>query len=173
MGAGYGLVVGVGISLHSHRSARGWIGLLVACVVGVVTVQILAGMPDTRQGPASTLPTAMERELTDTVTSLTAERRDLEKSLAQFDNEYRAAEQELNEIASPAVSTERATYNQLVSKRADVRFSLEKFSRLQRLTIQRAELDAGQSEAVGGSSATKTQVYSVSGSWSRKPPTGL
>ena len=100
----------------------------------------------------------LRRELTDTVTSLTTERWELQESLAQLDNEYKASEQELNEIASPAVSTERASYNQLVSERADVRFLLEKINRLKRLTVQRAELDAGQPEAVGGPSATKTQV---------------
>lgn len=100
----------------------------------------------------------LRRELTDTVTSLTTERRELQESLAQFDNEYKASEQELNEIASPAVSTERASYNLLVSERADVRFSLEKINRLKRLTVQRAELDAEQPEAAGGPSGTKTQV---------------
>ena len=100
----------------------------------------------------------LRRELTDTVTSLTTERWELQESLAQFDNEYKASEQELNEIASPAVSTERASYNQLVSERADVRFVLEKINRLKRLTVQRAALDAEQPEAVGGPSATKTQV---------------
>ena len=100
----------------------------------------------------------LRRELTDTVTSLTTERRKLQESLAQFDNEYKASKQELNEIASPAVSTERKSYNQLVSERAEVRFLLEKINRLKRLTVQRAELDAGQPEAVGDPSATKTQV---------------
>ena len=100
----------------------------------------------------------LRRELTDTVTSLATERRELQESLAQCDSEYRASDQELNEIASPAVSTERASYNQLVSKRADVRVLLEIINRLKRLTVQRAELAAGQPEAVGGPSATKTQV---------------
>ncbi len=100
----------------------------------------------------------LRRELTDTVTSLATERRELQESLAQCDSEYRATDQELNEIASPAVSTERASYNQLVSKRADVRVLLEIINRLKRLTVQRAELAAGQPEAVGGPSATKTQV---------------
>ena len=100
----------------------------------------------------------LRHELTDTVTSLTTERRALQKSLAQFNNEYKVSEHELNEIASPAVSTERASYNQLVSERADVRFLLEKINRLNHLTVQRVELDAGQSEAVSGPSETKTQV---------------
>ena len=100
----------------------------------------------------------LRHELIDTITSLTTERRELQESLAEFDNEYKASEQELNEIASPAVSTERASYNKLVSGKADVRFLLEKINRLKRLTVQRAELDAGQPEAVGGPSATETQV---------------
>ena len=100
----------------------------------------------------------LRRELADTVTSLTTERRELQESLAQCDNEYKASEREFKEIASPAVSTERASYNDLVSERAEVRFSLDKISRLKRLTVQRAELDAGQPEADGGPSATKTQV---------------
>ena len=97
-------------------------------------------------------------ELTGTVTSLTTERQELQESLTEFDSKYKTSEQELNEIASPAVSTERSSYNQLVSERADVRISLEKINRLNRLTVQRTELDAGQSEAVGGPSVTKTQV---------------
>ena len=58
-GAGYGLVVGLGVSLHTQRSARAWLGLLVGSVVGMVTVQILAELPPNLQGPARTLPTAM------------------------------------------------------------------------------------------------------------------
>ena len=57
--AGYGVVVGLGVSLHARRSGRMWLGLLVGSVVGIVTVRILAGLPPTRQGPAATLPTAM------------------------------------------------------------------------------------------------------------------
>ena len=100
----------------------------------------------------------LRHELTDTITSLSTEQLELHESLAKFDNEYKASEQELNEIASPTVSTERASYNQLVSERSDVRFWLEKIKHLKRLTVQRVELDPGQSEEVGGPSATKTQV---------------
>lgn len=56
---GYGLVVGLGISLRTHGAAREWLGLLAGSVVGMVTVQILASLPETRQGPLNTLPTAM------------------------------------------------------------------------------------------------------------------
>ncbi len=100
----------------------------------------------------------LRRELTDTVKSLITEREQLQESLAQFEDEYKECEQELNEIATPAVSTERASYNQLVSKRADVRLMLEKINGLKRLIAQRAELDSELPEAAGGSSTTRTQV---------------
>ena len=100
----------------------------------------------------------LRRELTDTVTSLTTERSELQESLGQFYKEYKASEQELNEIASPAVSTERVSYDEIVSKRADVRFGLEKINRLKRLMFHRAELDAWQPDAVGGPLATKTHI---------------
>ncbi|OPY84056.1 MAG: hypothetical protein A4E65_00375 [Syntrophorhabdus sp. PtaU1.Bin153] len=100
----------------------------------------------------------LRRELADTVTSLTTERQGLLESLAQFNHEYKACEQELSEIASPAVSTERASYNRLVSERAEVRISLEKIGRLNRLIAQRTEIDAEQRESTGGPSSTKTQV---------------
>jgi predicted nuclease with TOPRIM domain len=100
----------------------------------------------------------LRRELTETVKSLITEREQLQESLAQFEGEYKECEQELNEIATPAVSTERASYNQLVSKRADVRLMLEKINGLNRLIAQRAELDSELPEAAGGPSTTRTQV---------------
>lgn len=100
----------------------------------------------------------LRRELADTVTSLTTERQGLLESLAQSDDEYKACEQELSEIASPAVSTDRASYNKLVSERADVRIKLEKIDRLKRIITQRMEIEAEQAESTGGPSSTKTQV---------------
>ncbi len=100
----------------------------------------------------------LRRELTDTITSLTTEGHKLHESLAQFEDQYRACEQELNDIATPAVTTERASYNQLVAERAEVRFSLEKINHLKRLVTQRNELDAERPEMAAGSSATRTQV---------------
>jgi hypothetical protein len=100
----------------------------------------------------------LRTELADTVSSLTTERQGLLESLVQFDDEYKACEQELNEFASPAVSTERESYDQLVSERAEVRLTLDKIDRLKHLTAQRTELDAEPSETPGSASATRTQV---------------
>ena len=58
-GAGYGLVVGMGISLRTHQAGRAWLDLLVGSVIGMVTVQVLAGLPPYRQGPFNTLPLGM------------------------------------------------------------------------------------------------------------------
>ena len=91
----------------------------------------------------------LRRELGDTSRSLRMERRGLLDSLAQFDEQYRACEQELNEIVSPAISTERASYDQVLSERAEARFKLEKIDRLKRLIAQRTELDAEEPHATG------------------------
>ncbi|MXZ28664.1 hypothetical protein F4212_08710 [Candidatus Poribacteria bacterium] len=96
----------------------------------------------------------LRHELGDTIATLNTERGELEESMVQFEKEDKASEKELNEIASPAVSTERASYDQLVSKRADVRYSIEKINRLNQLTSQRAKLDRAQPET----SVTQTQV---------------
>lgn len=100
----------------------------------------------------------LRRELTDTTLSLTKERLGLLESLDQFGEDYKACEQELNEIAAPAVSVERASYNQLISGRAEVRFKMEKFDRLKRLMTQRVELDVEQIESAGGPHTSKTQI---------------
>jgi predicted nuclease with TOPRIM domain len=100
----------------------------------------------------------LRRELSYTVTSLTTERNSLLESLAQFDQEYKACELELSEIASPVVSTERTSYNKLVSERAEVRFKLEKIDRLKSLTAQRTELAAEQTETAGNTPGTRTQI---------------
>ena len=57
--AGYGLVAAIGIVLRSHRAGRAWLGLLIGSAIGLITVQILGGLPAGRQGPLNTLPAAM------------------------------------------------------------------------------------------------------------------
>ena len=72
----------------------------------------------------------LRRELSDKVASLTRERNELEESLSQFEERYSACEQELSNIAAPALSAERASYEQLVSERAEIRLTLEQINRL-------------------------------------------
>jgi len=90
--------------------------------------------------------------------SLTKERNEIEGSLTQFDDEYATSEQHLNEIASPAVSTERSSYNQLVSERAEISLTLDKINRLERLIEQRISLAGDDTEVDGAPTATHTQI---------------
>ena len=100
----------------------------------------------------------LRRGLNDTVSALGAEREVLEKSLAKFVEEYSSCEQELNEIVTPKISTERDSYNNLVSKRAEVKLTLEKINRLKKLMSQRADLEDGAFDSNGGITTTKTQI---------------
>jgi hypothetical protein len=92
------------------------------------------------------------------VDSLEREREAVNNSLAHFQDEYNACEKELSDIATPAVASERASYNQLVSKRAEVRITLDKIERFKRLIEQRAELEGEQPETPDSTTTTRTQV---------------
>ena len=100
----------------------------------------------------------LRRELSDTVASLEREKAGISNSLKQFENEYNICEKELNDIAAPAVSNERTSYNQLVTKRAEVRITVDKINRLKRFTEQRAELAGEESAMAGGATLSRTQI---------------
>lgn len=102
--------------------------------------------------------TLLRRELNDTVVSLQKEREEISNSLAQFEEGYRTFEKELSSIATPAISGERVSYNQLVSERAEVRITIEKINRLNRLVNQRTELEAQESGTPGSTATTRTKV---------------
>lgn len=100
----------------------------------------------------------LRNELMDTITSLTSEQQQLVESLSQFENDYKAYERELNDIAKPAVSTERISYNQLVTDRAKIMLLLDKVNRLKNLVVQRDNLNGKQPEITSDSSSSRTQV---------------
>lgn len=83
----------------------------------------------------------LRQELSDTVSSLKQEYGEISGSLTEFQTGYDHYNRQLGEIAAPAVASERASYNELVSKKAAVKDWLEKFDRLHRLEAQRAEFD--------------------------------
>lgn len=97
-------------------------------------------------------------ELNDTLSFLAHERNELEESISQLVEEYRAYDKELGNVASPTVSAARASYNQLISERAEVRMALEKRNRLSRLVAKRTELEEEDSEDGNASTPTRTQV---------------
>lgn len=100
----------------------------------------------------------LRRELNETVASLVGEKRRISDSLASFQEEYSNCEKELSGIASPAVATQRSSYNELVSERAEVRMTLDKINRLKRLTGQRAELEGEESGTPESTTTTHTQI---------------
>ena len=100
----------------------------------------------------------LRRELNDTVVSLEEESEEINESLAGFQEKYNACETELSNITAPSVARERASYNQLVSKRADVQITLEKISRFKRLIEQRAEIESEEIESPSSSTTTRTQI---------------
>ncbi|WP_295622786.1 hypothetical protein [uncultured Lamprocystis sp.] len=101
----------------------------------------------------------LRRELNDTVDALEREKSEIVGSRARFQEEYDECDKELGSIAAPTVANERASYNQLVSKRAEVLIILEKMDRLRLLTEQRAALQGETFEAPGGATATRTQIF--------------
>lgn len=84
----------------------------------------------------------LRRELSETQGSLAAEEQEIEAALPEFVQSYQGVEAELVKIASPNVTTERVTFDELISKRAEVRVALEYFARLDRLVEQKEELEA-------------------------------
>lgn len=100
----------------------------------------------------------LRRELSETRFSLEREKAEIIASLEGFKKEYDECEKELGSVAAPAVANERTSYNQLVSKRADVRIALEKIGRLKYLTDQRTALQEETAESATGTTATRTQI---------------
>jgi septal ring factor EnvC (AmiA/AmiB activator) len=100
----------------------------------------------------------LRRELHETIGSLEREGDEISRALPDFEREYKANDQELSQIAAPAVSEERTSYDLLISERAEVRAALEKFDRLHRLVRQRGELEPEDADASAGSGATRTQI---------------
>ena len=91
----------------------------------------------------------LQRELTDTVVSLKREDEKIAGQLPWHESKYKEIESQLNEIAKPTVSTKRASYNELVSKRGEVIISLNKFVRLERISQHRKELDWDDADTDG------------------------
>lgn len=100
----------------------------------------------------------LRRELRQTVRSLEDEREGISGALPEFEREYKAHDQELSQIAAPAVSEERTSYDLLISERAEVRAVLEKFDRLHRLVRQRGDLEPEDADTSAGTGTTRTQI---------------
>lgn len=100
----------------------------------------------------------LRRELDETVGSLRAERNELSNTLAKFQKEYDVCNEEVNDIATPAVAGERISYRGLVSEREEVRTTLERFQRLRRLSERRSELEDDDEGTADASGQSGTQI---------------
>ncbi|MEQ9519038.1 MAG: AAA family ATPase [Parvibaculum sp.] len=99
----------------------------------------------------------LRRELSETLEALAKEAEGIEAALPEFVQKYQDAEGALVKVASPNVSAERATFDELISKRAEVRAALEYFARLDRLIKQKEELES-QDDDGGDQSESRTTI---------------
>ena len=100
----------------------------------------------------------LRTELEDTLQSLKAEASGLEAVMPDLQTQYDAVDTELGEVAAPAVAQERASYNELMTELGEVRSSLEKIARLEKLIERRADLDSENGTDDGLIQPTKTQI---------------
>jgi len=64
--------------------------------------------------------------------------------------QYDELDTRLSEVAAPALSSQRASYKELVSKRAEVTGSLDRFTQLGKLREQRERLEKGRDDEEEG-----------------------
>jgi predicted nuclease with TOPRIM domain len=98
----------------------------------------------------------LRSELGETLSSLQLEQREFEGSLAGYESQYRRADEELSQVVAPAVSEERASYNALITRRAELQAARSQFDRLHQLIAQRTEIEVADGDAP--SSAGSTQI---------------
>ena len=101
----------------------------------------------------------LDRELGQTVATLRGEAGQIGTELPALQEKYGDLDTRLSAVAAPALSSQRAPYNELVSKRAEVMGSLEKFTRLEKLLQQREELEKGDDEDQEGPES-RTEIAS-------------
>ncbi len=97
-------------------------------------------------------------ELAGTLSSLRDEHAELNGNYPSLKESYNTLELRLNEITAPAVSKERASYDELMSELSSVRSSLDKIANLQKFIQRRANIEG---DAEGGDRQkheTKTQI---------------
>lgn len=92
----------------------------------------------------------LKRELQGTVADLKSEAVSHEQELSSKNDEYEAVNAQIQETVAPTVSEERASYTELVEKRADVQKALGLYARLAKLEERRTSLE--QEDEQGGSS---------------------
>lgn len=100
----------------------------------------------------------LRRELAETLSSLRSEYATLESGLAPLQASYDGFDAELGQVAAPAVSEERSSYNALMTELSEVHLSLEKIESLKKLMQRRGVLEDEGGTDDGTTGNTKTQI---------------
>ncbi|WP_417475308.1 hypothetical protein [Leisingera sp.] len=100
----------------------------------------------------------LRRELAETLSSLRLEYDELESGLVALQASYDGYDAELGEVAAPAVSKERISYNALMTELSEVRVSLDKIESLKKLMQRRDDLEDEGGADDGGADNTRTQI---------------
>ena len=95
------------------------------------------------------------RELSETVGTLRSEAEQIGTELPALRERYVELDARLSEVAAPALSSERTSYKEVVSERAEVTGSLDRFTQLEKLLGQRDELEKGGDDEERPESRTK------------------
>ena len=101
----------------------------------------------------------LDRELGETVAVLGGESEQIYSALPALQKQYEELDARLSEVVAPAVTSERASYKELVSKRAEVLQSIQKFTQLEKLARQRRELE-GAEEGATETSDSRAEIRS-------------
>ena len=99
----------------------------------------------------------LARELGQTVSVLKEEAEEIRGKLPTLEDKYNRLDSRLSKISGPAVTSQRASYGELVSKRAELMGSFEKFAQLENLAKQRSGLES-EKEARDETSESRTEV---------------
>ena len=93
----------------------------------------------------------LQSELHDTVADLVAEEEDLKDSLIEKDDEYAKLDKTIQETVAPEVTGVRASFSELIEKRADVQKAIDLFLRREKLETRRLSLidDGDENTATG------------------------
>lgn len=99
----------------------------------------------------------LSRELEQTVSELQGESAELGGRINTIEKQYHEVDRQIRETISPDLGGARATFGELVEKRAQVRKVLDLFERIDRLEAQKAEL-VSESGNIGTSPSTTTDL---------------
>ncbi len=88
----------------------------------------------------------LDRELGATVAVLRGEREQIDSELPALQEQYGELDSRVSEVVAPAVISQRASYNELSSKRIAILQSVQRLTQLEKLAGQRRELEVAEED---------------------------